>query len=411
MRRILGYFEPWYLLIAGLGLVEGGINIILMPQYIASQLPQGTVLIGLMMGVWCLGGLMGPVLGRLVDRYGLPRWSLGGLLSVAALLQYLLLQTTSIVWWLLLMWGLGVTFFGGLTLFNLLIVRRFEEVQWHWRTSLMMGFFVGGEVLGFALAGEYALPGEGILHGSLVLLVSASLSFWLAPGIEPNSKCQHGAGRAARPLWTRLMGSTFFLFLLAWGWMNFSAQLLFLPFPVLFDQVFALAPADSARALSIGAGSSLIWYLVIGRLSERLGALRLLLLSAATRLLVFTALAWFAFRVPGPEVMLLLIVLYRQTWPFMLTSAQVAASQLAPDEIKGMAIGIFNAVTGIMNAASGLALSGITLVVGMHWMPMVATVGLAIGLALLGKVMSVGHEEACGRVDEQAQVRVRDARI
>lgn len=393
MRQYTRYLEPWYLLIAGLGLVEGGINIILLPQYIARTLDQGAALIGLMMGIWCLGGLMGPVLGRLVDRHGMPRWSLALMLAVAAVLQWLLLQTNSILLWVGLMWLLGVTFWGGLTLFNLLIVRRFSEAQWHWRTSLMMGCFVGGEVVGFALAGTFSDPAQGISQGSLALLVCSALSLIMAPHVPKQSAAGQAASHLDKRVLRMLLGSTFSLFLLAWGWMNFSAQLLFLPFPVLFEQVFLLPPAESAQALSIGAGSSLVWYLIIGKLSERIGALRLLLLSACTRLMVFSALAWYAFQVPGPEMMLLLIVLYRQTWPFMLTSGQVAASQLAPDEIKGMAIGLFNAVTGVMNALSGLVLSGITLMVGMQWMPFISALGLTLGIAMLLKVILITHRQ------------------
>ena len=180
MKRFIGYLEAWYLLIASLGLVEGGINIILMPQHIAQTLPDGKTLIGLMMGVWCLGALMGPVLGRLVDRFGMPRWSLAVVLAAAALVQWLLLQTTHIALWALLMWLLGVTFFGGLTLFNMLIVRRFPDKEWHWRTSLMMFFFVGGEVVGFAVAAYFPTPAAGILAGSGMLLLTGILTLVMA---------------------------------------------------------------------------------------------------------------------------------------------------------------------------------------------------------------------------------------
>jgi len=135
------------------------------------------------------------------------------------------------------------------------------------------------------------------------------------------------------------------------------------------------------------------WYLVIGKLSERLGAIQLLLYSSACRVFIFATLAWLAFDSPSASTVTVLIVLYRQTWPFMLTSAQVAANQLAPDEVKGMAIGIFNATTGVMNAVSGVALSGLTLLVGMRWMPAIATVGLIIGVVLLAVMLLMQTRE------------------
>ena len=393
MKKFLGYLEPWYLLIASLGLVEGGINIIMMPQHIAQTLPDGKAVIGLMMGVWCLGALMGPVLGRMVDRFGMPRWSLAIVLAAAAAIQWLLLQTTHMALWVVLMWLLGVTFFGGLTLFNMLIVRRFPEKEWHWRTSLMMFFFVGGEVVGFAVAAYFPTPAAGILAGSGMLLLTGILTLVLAPAVSCGTMNHKAPVKLDRKVLRLLTGSSFGLFLLAWGWMNFSAQLLFLPFPVLFREVFNLLPAASAKALSLGAGSSLIWYLVIGKLSERLGAIQLLLYSSACRVFIFATLAWLAFDSPSASTVTVLIVLYRQTWPFMLTSAQVAANQLAPDEVKGMAIGIFNATTGVMNAVSGVALSGLTLLVGMRWMPAIATVGLIIGVVLLAVMLLMQTRE------------------
>ena len=396
MKKFLGYLEPWYLLIASLGLVEGGINIILMPQHIAQTLPDGKALIGLMMGVWCLGALMGPVLWRMVDRFGMPRWSLAIVLAAAAAIQWLLLQTTHMALWVVLMWLLGVTFFGGLTLFNMLIVRRFPEKEWHWRTSLMMFFFVGGEVVGFAAAAYFASPASGILMGSGMLLLTGLLTLLMAPAVPGNDNRAKAPVKLDRQVLRLLMGSSFGVFLLAWGWMNFSAQLLFLPFPVLFREVFGLLPADSAKALSLGAGSSLIWYLVIGKLSERLGAIQLLLYASACRVFIFGLLAWLAFDHPEASTVTALIILYRQTWPFMLTSAQVAANQLAPDEVKGMAIGIFNATTGLMNAISGVVLSGLTVLVGMRWMPAIATIGLIIGVVLLAIMIFMLHKDKQG---------------
>ena len=173
-RRLLPWIEPWFLVYACLGVVQGGMLPLLLPLSAG-----GSTHAGVIVGVMNLAGLTAPFWGHLADRRRLHRQVL--LAGMLAALVALLFMPTQLGLPLKTVFAavLGVGFAAANTVANMFIVEVRPPDEWDARIGALQALSGLGQVMGLLLAGliggRYALA-----YGVAAALVAASVPMaWL----------------------------------------------------------------------------------------------------------------------------------------------------------------------------------------------------------------------------------------
>lgn len=384
-EKVRQSIEPWYILMTLIGAFNVSLNIMLMPQFIASEYAKGIELIGVAMAAWSGGALLAPLFGRFIGQAKNPKYFIVSLFFINSLLVILMTVTTSYGMLCANMFAQGLIFSIAYSILNLLIVRRFDEPDWHNRTSYLVGSFVLGEVVGFALLGHIEVINTGLYIGAIALFIGGCLSFYIVPKFTKSVP----VNRVNSPVkqFFGLMRSRFGLFVIAWGLISFSAQLLFFPFPVLMKEVYQVSPSLGGSVVSVAGIIAFAAYPVIGWATKRFGADVVLFKASFVKFLVFLFLGVLAVGSFDPAakviVVCALVMINRFTWPFMMTGSQLMASQLAGAHSKSFALTLYMAIAGLGNMSSGFANTLITRNWGIEWIPVVSTIVMFVALIML----------------------------
>ncbi|MGF1724733.1 MFS transporter [Photobacterium nomapromontoriensis] len=367
-----------------LGAFNVGFCIMLVPQYVVAQFDNGLVALGIIMSAWTAGPLIGPLMSKYIDQFGSPRYWISSLLLINSLLAFSVQFCTTIPLLFMNLLAQGLIYAVGYSILNLLIVRRFEESEWHGRTGMLIAAFIIGEVIGFGIAGRITDPVAGIAFGGYMMLASSALALVLVPSFQFIVRKNPADYRESHRV-SKLLCSPFGIMAVGWGLLCFAAQILFLPFPVLMREVFLIDPELSSSVVSISGIIALTFYPIVGKLTERFGADNVLINASAVKTMVFIILSYCALNyVPSLAVVVLaMIFINRCTWPFMMASSQIQAAQLSNGCAKSMALTVFMAIAGIGNFMSGVVNSVVTATWGMEFVPTVAAVTGSIGVVLL----------------------------
>ncbi|WP_434362949.1 MFS transporter [Parasalinivibrio latis] len=381
--------EPWYLLMVVLGALNVAFNIMLIPQHIADTYPNGNALIGVIMAAWTAGPLMSPFLSKFIRLTDGPQYNVAKLFLLNALLAFTVPYCTHLALLFLNLFLQGLIYASVYSILNLLIVKRFQENQWHSRTSMLIAAFIIGEVIGFALAGLMADPIRGVSLGGVGLLVTSIFCLRILPEYQAgDDSTSQSQGRVAGQTKALLL-SPFGLMVLGWALLCFSAQILFLPFPVLMEEVFLLPPVQSSMVISIAGLVALGFYPFIGTLTTRFGADSVLIGASTIKFLVFIVFSYCALNMGNAliPVVMLMIAVNRWTWPFMMTGSQIQASTLSKGRGNTLALTLFMAFSGAGNMLAGFANSYVTARLGIEYVPM-----FAAGACLLGILCVLGSK-------------------
>ncbi|EHV5554024.1 MFS transporter [Vibrio parahaemolyticus] len=396
LRASWRQIEPWYLFMVILGAFNVGFCIMLVPQFVVLSFDSGLAKIGLIMAAWTAGPLVGPWFSKYIDKWGTPKVWLSGLFLVNACLAFAVQYSQSVLSLFVNMFIQGLIYAIGYSILNLLIVRRYEEKEWHGRTGMLIAAFIIGEVIGFGVAGRIEMPAAGFVGASIVMVLSSLLALVLVPDFNKSFIRTRSPEQRSQQV-RKLLHSPFGIMALGWGLLCFAAQILFLPFPVLMREVFQIMPEHSSSVVSISGIIALSFYPIVGKLTERFGADNVLITSSAVKAMVFVVLAYCAFYYQ-PELMLIVLCMVfvnRCTWPFMMASSQIQAAQLSGECSKSMALTIFMAIASIGNFLSGVINSMVTASLGMSYIPLVAAITASVGVVLLfgNKYRELRHDQ------------------
>lgn len=385
--------EAWYILMVILGAFNVAFNIMLIPQVIANNYTNGNVLIGIVMAAWTAGPLISPWISKLIRLTDGHQNNVAKLFLLNALLAFSIPHCSHIVSLFINLFLQGLIYASIYSILNLLIVKRFPEREWHARTSWLIAAFIIGELIGFAIAGMMTNPIRGISLGGVVLLATSIFCLQILPTYHTNdhvlSPQKNGSSAQAKDL----LLSPFGLMILGWALLCFSAQILFLPFPVLMNEVFLLPPMQSSMTVSIAGLIALGFYPFIGHLTGKFGADSVLLGASFVKLSVFIIFTYCAMNMSHSliPIVMLMIAINRWTWPFMMTSAQIQASTLSKGRGHTLALALFMAFSGAGNMLAGFANSYVTATLGIQYMPMFAAGSCLLGITflLVGKFLSI----------------------
>ena len=406
-RQLLPWIEPWFLVYACLGVVQGGMLPLLLPLSAG-----GSTHAGMIVGVMNLAGVSAPFWGQLADRRRLHRQVL--LAGVLAAFVALLFMPTQIGLPLKTVFAaiLGVGFAAANTVANMFIVEVRPPDEWDARIGALQALSGLGQVLGLLLAGviggRYALA-----YGVAAALVAASVPMALltlrgikVPVLVPRAMAAAhpplgGEGWGGSPqrmfhisTWRGLttllceLEMPFARLMIVWfvAFIAISAVLTMLPLALI--RVFGVSTGLPATTYAFASAASLAVYPLVTRLSKRRGARVALRAGFALRAIAIALLAvsflWGTGEVPaGMPLALAGFVVLVVAWPLLGVSGTALAAQLAPGE-KGEALGLFNASTALASAV-GAFLGGWAMdVVGYGTVCMVGAVTVALAVLCSG---------------------------
>lgn len=384
LRASWQQIESWYLFMVVLGAFNVGFCIMLVPQFVVATFDSGMTKIGLIMAAWTAGPLIGPWFSKYIDKWGTPKLWLSGLFIINACLAFGVQYSQTVLSLSINMFIQGLIYAIGYAILNLLVIRRYEEKEWHGRTSMLIASFTIGEAIGFGIAGRITSPAAGFSGVGVVMLIASILALVLVPDFNKSFIRKRNPGQQFQQI-RKLLLSPFGVMALGWGLLCFASQIEFLSFPVLMHEIFQIMPEYSSSIVSISGIVALSFYPTIGKLTEHFGADNVLIISSAVKAMVLIVLAYCAFYyVPGLMLIVLsMIFINHCTWPFMMTSSQIQAAQLSGECSKSIALTIFIAIAGLGNFLSGVVNSMVTAYLGMNYIPLVAAITALIGVILL----------------------------
>lgn len=407
MKKSYTWFSPWYVVYVLFGAIAVGILPILVPLSVSRS---GAGRIGIIMAVLNLGGLLAGVFGYLCDRYRLHRaMVLSGLAVVAVNIALFPLFTgllPGIVFSLLI--GTGIAAVS--TVGNLLIVEVYPKEEWDSRIGWLQTFFGIGQVAGLLLAGLFS---SSISAGMLVTAAIGAAALAAAvytvhtpakppvplragPAVvkhgewginSPGRSHHHATLRAFRSI--RLVSSTpLGIFLIGWLFVYTGAASLFTLYPVLYKDLFHINPALSSVGFAVAAAAGLFLYAPSGRLSDRIGALKVLDISVLTRiaaLLCLWLLTFTAASSTGPASLLIFGIIVLAWSPLSVSSVAFTASVSTVGE--GEAMGLYNTASSAAAIIGSLAGGMIAAAEGYRAVPLLAAALLGTGLLVLAGFM------------------------
>lgn len=396
------WLSPWYIVYTLFGTIAVGIVPILVPLSVSHA---GAGSIGIIMAVLNLGGLFAGVFGFLCDRLRLHRAVLFSGLGVVAASIALFPVFTGLLPRTALALFMGIGMAAASTVANLLIVEVYPKEQWDSRIGWFQTFYGFGQVAGLLLAGLFSSRiSTGLFITSALGLVALIVATYTvhtperppAPvragpavvkhgewGINgPDRSHHHFSIHAARSI--KLVYSTpLGIFLIGWLFVYAGAAGIFSLYPVLYKALFNISPAVSSVGFAIAAAVGLFLYTPSGRLSDRIGAARVLNIAILIRVLAFLCLWLLTFTAAGHTGMasLLLFGVIVMAWsPLSVSSVAFTASASSIGE--GEAMGLYNATSSAAAIIGSLAGGGIAFFAGYRIVPLFAAVLLSIGLII-----------------------------
>ena len=375
------WVEPWYAIYGLLGVLAAGILPMLLPQYINDA--GSTASVGLVMAVLSVGGLSAPLWGYLADKqFHKPLVLIA--LAVLGVSTLLIANSTSVPQWLLLAFLMGAGITAVSTVAGLLIVERHPRAEWDQRMGWLLTAFGAGQVLGLLISSLFggAASAAGLLVGGALAILACVLAFFLlpaSPAAQPKhpihlttlaitfphipaspASAFHHLGQTNLKTVVKAFRTPFGLFLLGFGLLTLASGLIFTPYPLLFQTLYAIQPAASAVIFGIGATIAILWYPLAGSLGKRLGDQSLFNGALVARCLCFLAMTLLVLLtnpVFKSSLAALSFVVMVNTWPFLSVAATVLVASLAT-MAEGEAMGIYNAFSAVM-ATIGALLSGL----------------------------------------------------
>jgi MFS family permease len=420
-RRLWPWIEPWFLVYACLGVVQGGMLPLLLPLSAGGSTHAGAIV-----GVMNLAGVTAPFWGHLADRRRLHRQVL--LAGALAALVALLFMPMQLALPLKTMFAalLGVGFAAANTVANMFIVEVRPPDEWDARIGALQALSGLGQVLGLLLAGliggRYALA-----YSVAAALVAASVPMaWLTlRGVQvpirreeataqPPVGGEGWAGSPQRmfhiPTWRGLrtlldeLHMPFARLMIVWfmAFIAISAVLTMLPLALV--RVFGVSTGLPATTYAFAAAGSLAMYPLVARISKRHGVRFVMQAGFAARTVAIVILAaaflagtggmtTFLAGTGGVALALAGFVALVMAWPLLGVSGTALAAQLAPGE-KGEALGLFNASSS-MAGAIGAVLGGWAMDVFGYGM-VCAVAAVIVGLAVLCCGGKHGHVVVVG---------------
>jgi MFS family permease len=370
---VRGPTEAWFVAYALVGTAAAGLSPILLPLNVSRR---GTPTeIGAVMAALNLGGLVGPIAGRLADRRDAHRVLLvGGCLALAlGLWAFPLVGSPLPRLGLALLQGSATAVVA--TIASLLVVERHPAGEWDERIASLQTFYGVGQVTGLVLV---AIVGTTVpLTGLWIAAAAAGLAgAWgwaairpaptllrLVPRIHavraPGVSSLTAQGHTHRMILEGLVlgHARFARFLLGWFLTFGGAAVVFSLYPVLMKAAFGVEPRLSSLAFGAAAAVGLFLYAPAGRWSERVGADRVLRVGVSARAAAGFALWLLAIGRPaaGGALALAAFAVVVLAWSLLSVSATVMTARIA-DMGEGPAMGLFNAATSL--AAVGGSLAG-----------------------------------------------------
>ncbi len=402
MNKLTAWFSPWYLVYVLFGAIAVGILPILVPL---SESSSGAVHIGIIMAVLNLGGLLAGPFGFLCDRYRLHRvLVLSGLGIVAGTIALFPVFTGMLPRiGLALLMGIGIAAVS--TVANLLIVEVYPKNQWDDRIGWLQTFYGFGQVAGLLLAGLFSgriFTGLLLTSGVGAAALAAAIFTVRTPakpaapvhakpaavrhgewGINnPDRSHHHLSVHALKNI--RLVYSTpLGIFLVGWLFVYTGAAGIFSLFPVLYKHLYNVSPALSSAGFAVAAAAGLFLYAPSGRLSDRIGAIKVLTVSVLVRIVAFLCLWLLTFtaaRYPGTASLILFGIIVLAWSPLSVSSTAFTASASTIGE--GEAMGLYNTAGSAASIIGSLAGGMIAATAGYRSVPLLAACLLAIGLLI-----------------------------
>ena len=388
-----------------MGLVVAGLVPIQIPLIVSSS--GKAFMVGLVVAAISLGGLTSPLWGVLADRARAHRALLAGGMLVAGAGLAAFALTRQPAGWILLAVILGLGAAGAGTVANLFVVEAHPQPEWDERIGWLQTFYGVGQVAGLLLAGALARLDLRVgLWAAAALSILAAAVGWLTTRTPPAPLASkptllHPARHAEAALSSpqrlfhmlhlsrgnRLaagLRSPFGIFLLAWLLAYAGAATAFSQYPILMRSAYGVTPEASSIAFSVIAAIGLGLYSPGGAWSDRRGPALVLRLSTALRLLAFAGLLGLAHLPSAGMTGVLALVAFGfvvWAWSLISVSGTALAARLSPSG-EGQGLGMFNAVTalaGILGALLGGWAAGIW---GYRSIPVLACLGVALGLGL-----------------------------
>lgn len=394
------WFSPWYIVYALFGAIAVGILPILIPL---SASHGGAGSIGIIMAALNLGGLFAGFFGMLCDKYRLHRVVVLTGLGIVAAAVALFPVFTGLLPRILfaLLTGTGIAAVS--TVANLLIVEVYPKEQWDSRIGWLQTFYGAGQVAGLLLAGLFSSSmsaGLWITSGIGVTALVAAVYTVRTPakppvpirakpavikhgewGINSPDRSHHHVRIHALKNIKLVYSTPLGIFLIGWLFVYTGATGVFSLYPVLYKNLFQVSPALSAFGFAVAAAAGLFLYAPSGKLSDRVGAVRVLNASILTRILAFLCLWLLTFtaaRYTGIASLFVFGVIVLAWSPISVSSVAFTASSSSIGE--GEAMGLYNAASGAAAIIGSLAGGGIAALAGYRAVPLLAAVLLGIGL-------------------------------
>lgn len=386
IKNAIENIENWYIVMIVLGAFNVSFNIMLIPQIIDTAFEDGLSMIGVVMSSWMAGPLIAPMISKYMDKYFSPKFWISFLLTANGflLLGVPLSKGHGLYLLFIDLFLQGLIYALGFSLLNLLIIRRFEEKRWHAKTSMLIAAFILGEIIGFAIAGKFKQPMMGLYVAAVIIFITAIVSPFMIPNYKKEFIQKEKKEIEKRQTY-KLLFSRFGILVFSWSLLNFAAQILFLPFPVLMKKIYLIDVETSSMTVSLTGIFSIFMYPFIGRFTKNYGAENVLRVSSFAKVIIFAVFAICAFYMQPMLIPLVIFMvsLNRLTWPFMMTSSQIDAAILAGSNNKSLALILYMAFASMGNMLAGFANSLVTQKFGMEYIPLVATVVAAVGVILL----------------------------
>ena len=168
-----------------------------------------------------------------------------------------------------------------------------------------------------------------------------------------------------------------------------------IPLPLLLVQQFGFSASIVFFLFMIQHAAVAVAYPLVARRIKRRGNRRIQAASLGVRLALFlSAAVYLVFRgaAPHPAILVTAFLIYGATWSFFQLSGVALTTRLARPENKGLALGLYNALAGVGWIVAGVSSGYLT-----EWAGYAASFGaavafLALSLAMLRTVPTVGSE-------------------
>jgi predicted MFS family arabinose efflux permease len=381
LDRPLRWLEPWaapYVLVNG---VAAGITPLLLSLATAHA---GAGRVGIVLGAYNAGAVAAPLAGASADR-----WRLHRLLAVGCALALALA-----LWGFPLAAGMsqvalailaGASTAGMLTVADLLIVERAPADEWSRRLSALDTVLSIGQAGALVLAGVLTALDvrSGLWVDALFPAAAAPLAaLFVRSPMRQVPEAAHvrpaalGRGGAYGPAGAsrghqratvrglrhglRIAGGAFGWLMLAWIPAYGAGIVVYAFYPVLFKQVFHVAPMLSSLAYALILIATLPLYAAAGRWAQQRGPHLVLLGGLLLQLAALGGLAALTLYSPAPAgAAMAAFGALAWSWPFLIVAAPGLAGLLVP-QAEGAAQGMLNAcsgLAGLIGAVGGGALA------------------------------------------------------